>query len=463
MGAVYEVLDKTTDTPRALKVMLPSIVQDPDLRNRFEREAKVTGGIESDHIVRVSDAGVDGESGAPFLVMDLLRGDELGKLVHKRSALPPAEVITYLSQTARALDKTHARGIVHRDLKPENMFVTQRDDESPCVKILDFGIAKVVVDSNQAANATRPMGTPVYMAPEQVKGDPHIGPAADIHALGHIAYTLLVGEPYWAEEASRLALFALLSLILEGIEEAPTERAQRRRGVTLPPEFDVWLKKAIAVNPAERFESASAAVAALRTVFGIRAPNPSIAQFDADVLPPPVNSAPNPAATVPLSAESPAASSAPVPAPALASTPALAATNGAGQTNSGVSGTAPTIVVSSDAKKSPLPFVVIGLVAAAAIGIVAVRSSSDPATTPDKPTVASLPPPVSAAPVAIEPAGPASATAEPTVAASTTASADAPAAPASASATVPVSSVKPVLKTSPTGTNKKKPAHEGLF
>src|SRR5215218_8382902 len=98
MGAVYEVLDTATESRRALKVMLPSIVEDADMRVRFEREAKVTGGIESDHIVRVSDAGIDADTGTPFLVMDLLWGEELGSLVKKRSGLRPAEVMVYLFQ-----------------------------------------------------------------------------------------------------------------------------------------------------------------------------------------------------------------------------------------------------------------------------------------------------------------------------------------------------------------------------
>jgi serine/threonine protein kinase len=296
MGAVYEVLDTATESRRALKVMLPSIVEDADLRSRFEREAKVTGAIESDHIVRVSDAGIDAATGTPFLVMDLLRGEELGSLVKKRSALPPVEVMLYLFQVALALDKTHAAGIIHRDLKPENMFVTQRDDGSPCVKILDFGIAKVVVESNQAARATRPIGTPLYMAPEQIRGDAEVGPTADIHALGHIAYTLLSGEPYWAEEAKSAALYVLLSQIMAGMKEPPTARALRRRGVVLPQAFDEWLFKATALQPRDRFRSASAAVTALGVSLGLAAPRTSFAEIN---VTPRLSTEPQPQASPP--------------------------------------------------------------------------------------------------------------------------------------------------------------------
>ena len=89
-GAVYEVKDETTNRPRALKVMLPSLVDDPDMRARFELEARVTGDIESDHLVRISDVGIDDASGAPFMVMDLLRGEDLQSVLARRGALPPA-------------------------------------------------------------------------------------------------------------------------------------------------------------------------------------------------------------------------------------------------------------------------------------------------------------------------------------------------------------------------------------
>jgi len=272
MGAVYEVRDEKTDKRRALKVMLPSILEDPDFRVRFEREARITGGIESDHVVHVSDAGIDESTTTPFLVMELLSGQELSQIVKKRGGLPPAEALVYLTQAARGLDKTHAAGIVHRDLKPENLFITTADDGSPRLKILDFGIAKVVAPG--ADKATRALGTPKYMAPEQMKGE-ELGAFTDIYAFGHIAYTILTGEAYWVEEekAARDALFAFLAKIVAGPEEPASERARRRRGVELPVAFDAWFFQATAPKPAERFPSAGAAIAALAPVFGAEMPS----------------------------------------------------------------------------------------------------------------------------------------------------------------------------------------------
>ncbi|WP_275939254.1 serine/threonine-protein kinase [Polyangium spumosum] len=275
MGAVHEVRDVKTNSRCALKVMLPGVVENDDLRARFAQEARITGDIVSDHLVRVLDAGFDPPTGMPFLVMELLHGEELGRLLKQRRTLPAEEAILYLRQTALALDKTHAAGIVHRDLKPGNLFVAQRDDGSPCVKILDFGIAKVVAGTTQS-QVTKPMGTPMYMAPEQILGKASVGPATDIYALGHIAYALLVGEPYWAEESRVLEIFPFMQRVIEGIEEIPSKRAARRNAVELPPAFDDWFRQATANAPSERFERATAAVAALGTALAPGKPKPSV-------------------------------------------------------------------------------------------------------------------------------------------------------------------------------------------
>jgi serine/threonine-protein kinase len=272
MGAVYEVLDEKTNGKRALKVMLPGAVADKDLRARFELEARVTGSVESDHIVRVSDAGVDAVTETPFLVMDLLRGHDLGQVVEEGPPLTAAEAVLYLGQAAMALDKTHAASIVHRDLKPENIFVTRRDDGSISVKVLDFGIAKVM-EHRTHATGTRAMGTPTYMSPEQIRGDGAIGPATDIYALGQIAYALLVGEEYWHEEAvASNSMFAFFLLAVKGLSEPATVRAQRTRVVTLPEAFDAWFFRACAADPAERFPTAGAAVVALAEVLEVAPP-----------------------------------------------------------------------------------------------------------------------------------------------------------------------------------------------
>ncbi len=275
MGAVYEVIDERSDRRRALKVLLPNLFGDEDIRSRFAREAKVTGSVESEHLVEIFDAGVDDQSNAPYLVMELLRGEDLESVLRGSGPLPPADVVTVLSQTAVALGKTHAMGIIHRDLKPENLFLTRRDDGSPRLKILDFGLAKVMATVPAAAGSTRVLGTPQYMSPEQMSGNLDVGPSADLYALGHIAFTLLVGSFYWSPELKELGLVPFLMRAAQGAVEPATVRAARF-GRTLPAAFDAWFARATAVQPASRFPSPEVMIGELAMVLGLSAPVPQL-------------------------------------------------------------------------------------------------------------------------------------------------------------------------------------------
>ncbi|WP_437734321.1 protein kinase domain-containing protein [Sorangium sp. So ce1335] len=269
MGSIHEVVHLETARRRALKAMHAHIFEDEEMRERFKLEARIAANVESEYIVEVFDAGVDEATGTPFLVMELLRGEDLGKRLKRAGRLPPAEVVTYLHQTALALDRTHAAAIVHRDLKPANIFLSEREDGSIRVKLLDFGIAKLIADGTAAAGATRNLGTPIYMAPEQFQVGARLTGAADIYALGMIAYALLVGTPYWRQEARSagdMVAFALLAA--RGPQEPPVPRAHAQ-GVMLPPGFDAWFARATAVDPAARFGRAVEAVQALGEVLGL--------------------------------------------------------------------------------------------------------------------------------------------------------------------------------------------------
>jgi len=181
--------------------------------------------------------------------------------------MPPHLVVTYLRQVASALDKTHAAGIVHRDLKPENLFLTHREDGTPRIKILDFGISKVVSEAKTGSNATRSLGTPLYMAPEQVLGQP-VGPATDLYSLALIAYSMLVGVPYWQSDTDKFdnaIAFALHTT--KGTTDSAEKRAAQL-GRPLPPRFDVWFQRATHADPAQRFRRASEAINELAAVLG---------------------------------------------------------------------------------------------------------------------------------------------------------------------------------------------------
>ena len=261
MGSVFQVIDERTDRLRALKVMQSQIATDPEMRLRFEKEASIVGRVRSDHLVEVVDAGVS-EPDTPFLVMELLLGEDLAAHIESCGPLATETVVTLLRQVASGLDKVHTEGVVHRDLKPENLFLTRRDDGSEQVKILDFGVAKLL-DRSGDLHTTRSLGTPLYMAPEQMTGEGSLGLHADLYALAHVAFTLLVGSPYWNVEARAAANgYAFMNLVLKGAVEAASVRAARY-GAQLPAAFDAWFARATAISPTQRFGSAGEQMVAL--------------------------------------------------------------------------------------------------------------------------------------------------------------------------------------------------------
>jgi serine/threonine-protein kinase len=272
MAAVYEVIHTETQKRRALKVMQPSMLQSQEVRERFQQAACIAADIESEYIVDVLDAGVDEETHMPFVVMELLRGEELDKRLKRLGRLDPEEVVTFLCHVAIALDKTHGASIVHRDLKPGNVFITELEDGSLRAKILDFGIAKLIAEGATSAGVSKSLGTPLYMAPEQFNIGQKVTPAADIFSLGMMAYGLLVGEPYWQEEVSAGAnVFAFAAKAMNGPPEAATARATRQ-GVELPEAFDAWFARVTATSPQARFSTATSAVAALAEALDVELP-----------------------------------------------------------------------------------------------------------------------------------------------------------------------------------------------
>jgi formylglycine-generating enzyme required for sulfatase activity len=255
--------------------------------------------------------------------MELLQGTELSDLFFKLGKLTREDVVYYLSQAAKALDKAHALGIVHRDLKPDNMFVVLRDDAPPTLKLLDFGLAKIV--SQATRHSTIGAGTPYFMAPEQSKRGVELGPATDIWALGLIAYLLLVGKIYWEAQD----IHQLYAEILYDPLESPQARAVRV-GVILPEGFDAWFFKCVARAPTDRFRAAGEAIQALAAVLEvsnsvvIRSVPLSFAHNDASVQSSdrtmPLPSAGQPQRPMPLRLEAPTQLAATTAASQLANT-----------------------------------------------------------------------------------------------------------------------------------------------
>jgi len=260
MGAVYVAQQKSTEKLRALKVMHRDIAPDAAMQRRFEQEARIGAQIKSGHIVEVVAAGVDAATGLPYLVMELLEGVDLRAHMRERGAMLLFEVHAIFEQLCHGIAAAHAVGIVHRDLKPENVFLarTNQAGAASLVKVLDFGIAKLA--SEVGTHGTAAIGSPLWMAPEQTEPGP-VTAAADVWALGLIAYEMLVGAHFWraATVPTATPMHLLREIVLE-----PIPLASERGGAKIPPGFDAWFARCVARDPAARFPDAGEAWRALR-------------------------------------------------------------------------------------------------------------------------------------------------------------------------------------------------------
>lgn len=256
MGAVYEGVNTRIHRRVAIKVLHGNVAGNTDAVQRFEREAQAAGRIGSKHIVEVLDMG-DLPSGDRFMVMEFLAGQSLSDRIKDRGRMTPQELCPLVMQLLEGLAAAHAAGIVHRDLKPDNVFLLPPTQAGApdFVKILDFGISKFNVMGGEFS-MTRTgavMGTPYYMSPEQAKGDA-LDQRTDLYAVGVILYEALSGRvPFNAETFNQL----LFKIVLE--EAPPLEPLV----ATVNPAFLDIVRKAMARNPDERYQTASDFKAAL--------------------------------------------------------------------------------------------------------------------------------------------------------------------------------------------------------
>ena len=205
MGVVCEAEHLEIGKRLAIKLIDASLAGMKDIAQRFRQEARAASLVESQHIVQVFDVGADDKLGL-YLVMEFLTGEDVAKLLSHRKRLPPDEAVRIAVQVARGLAKAHEAGVVHRDLKPANIFLCDREHDEPLVKILDFGISKVI-DASRAESklkltrAGTVVGTPQYMSPEQAQGF-SVDERTDVWALGLVLYEMLAGRPAYPELAT---------------------------------------------------------------------------------------------------------------------------------------------------------------------------------------------------------------------------------------------------------------------
>jgi serine/threonine-protein kinase len=202
MGVVLAATHLRLDCAVAIKMLLPEWMNEPSIVQRFAREGRASAAIRSEHVARVLD--VDESDGRPYIVFEHLRGEDLAAVIARDGAQTVATAVRLVLQACEALAEAHAMGTVHRDLKPANLFLTVGPDGAPCLKVLDFGISKVSWSASRAAGdgaTTQPllvMGSPAYMAPEQMRQAVDADSCSDVWSLGAILFELLAGAPPFA-------------------------------------------------------------------------------------------------------------------------------------------------------------------------------------------------------------------------------------------------------------------------
>jgi serine/threonine-protein kinase len=283
MGSVWAAKHVTLGHTVAIKFIHPELTTNQDAIRRFETEARAAAKLKSRHVAQVHDHGVTSD-GQPYIVMEFLDGQSLEAAIDERGLLPPGEVIDIIYEAATALEVAHAVGVVHRDLKPDNIMLAH-DGESKrgyTVKLVDFGIAKMVEDEVANVSTTRAgtvLGTPRYMSPEGLTGSAPVGPRSDLWSLGASAFAAMVGRvPFEGDTIGDIVLNVCNKPL-----PIPSQCA-----LGLPEGFDVWFARACQRDPERRFKSAREMGQALKQLdrlaregsediqYKIRATQPSI-------------------------------------------------------------------------------------------------------------------------------------------------------------------------------------------
>ncbi|HEX8433227.1 MAG TPA: serine/threonine-protein kinase, partial [Longimicrobium sp.] len=260
MGAVYSATDERLGREVAVKV-IGAAAADPReharLRARFHREARAAASLRHPNVVAVHDYGTDAEVDLDFLVMELLRGEDLAARLTRLGPPPVPVTLCILRQAARGLAAGHRVGLIHRDVKPGNIFLEESDSpDEPHVCVMDFGIARLESDDGTLMQLTefgRAPFSPAYASPEQLRGEDGVTPASDVFSLAAVGYHMATGvRPFTSAEPARAQQ-----------EVAESVRALRDRAPNLPVELYTTLVRGLSPTPAQRFADAGTFAEAL--------------------------------------------------------------------------------------------------------------------------------------------------------------------------------------------------------
>jgi serine/threonine protein kinase len=267
MGAVFQATNLAIGKRVALKFLDHEAAKNREACQRFQREAEAAGMAESAHIVQIFDSG-SSEAGLPFLVMELLSGEDLRARLRREARLPVSDALRIVSQVLRALVRAHAAGIVHRDLKPDNVFLCARDDDPSFVKIVDFGISKVA-RARVADTLTRRgtvLGTAFYMSPEQAQSFADIDGRTDLFSVGAILFEMLAGAPPHVAPTYESVLISICTNDAVDV---------RTRAPEVPAAVAALVSKALERDRERRYQSAAEFLAAVSQAEGRAEPGPS--------------------------------------------------------------------------------------------------------------------------------------------------------------------------------------------
>jgi serine/threonine protein kinase len=260
MGVVYRVEHLRMGKIAAMKVLHRDLAHDPEIVQRFEREAAAISKLHHPHTVQVFDFG--NAQGALYLIMEYVHGLDLAHIIQRDGPIPWPRCAPLLAQICGALQEAHELGIVHRDLKPENVLITRTTGGRDYAKVLDFGLAKLDPRGAPSRETERNaiVGTPYFMAPEQIRGD-EIDARTDIYAFGSLMFELLTGEHLYTGSTA----VGVLTKHLTAVPDAPSQRAPRQE---IPPAVDQLCRKALARDPSARWRSAAELGEAIEEIYG---------------------------------------------------------------------------------------------------------------------------------------------------------------------------------------------------